>query len=93
MFRLLAQIAELAWLPKGDGKSSCGYRLHAQFEVFKGTPSRIDVTGANPKGEADERRVLEEPLSQDVVISSIVAMPSTCCGTPSLRRTASMCVG
>ena len=40
VFRLLAQIAELAWLPKGDGKSSCGYRLHAQFEVFKGTPSR-----------------------------------------------------
>lgn len=62
VFRLLAQIAELAWLPKGDGKSSCGYRLHAQFEVFKGTPSRIDVTGANPKGEADERRVLERTV-------------------------------
>ena len=46
----------------GDGKSSCGYRLHAQFEVFKGTPSRIDVTGANPKGEADERRVLERTV-------------------------------
>lgn len=62
VFRLLAQVAELAWLPKGDGKSSCGYRLHAQFEVFKGTPSRIDVTGANPKGEADERRVLERTV-------------------------------
>lgn len=62
VFRLLAQVAELAWLPKGDGKSSCGYRIHAQFEVFKGTPSRIDVTGANPKGEADERRVLERTV-------------------------------
>jgi hypothetical protein len=62
VFRLLTQIAELAWLPTGDGKSSCGYRLHAQFEVFKGTPSRIDVTGANPKGEADERRVLERTV-------------------------------
>ena len=62
VFRLLAQVAELAWLPKGDGKSSCGYRLHAQFDVFKGTPSRIDVTGANPKGEADERRVLERTV-------------------------------
>lgn len=62
VFRLLAQVAELAWLPKGDGKSSCGYRLHAQFEVFKGIPSRIDVTGANPKGEADERRVLERTV-------------------------------
>jgi hypothetical protein len=62
VFRLLAQIAELAWLPKGDGKSSCGYRMHAQFEVFKGTTSRIDVTGANPKGEADERLVLERTV-------------------------------
>ncbi|MCB9937492.1 MAG: IS4 family transposase [Planctomycetaceae bacterium] len=26
------------------------------------TPSRIDVTGANPKGEADERRVLERTV-------------------------------
>lgn len=59
VFRVLAQIGELAWLPKGDGKSSCGYRLHAQFEVFRGAPSRIDVTSAKPKGEADERRVLE----------------------------------
>lgn len=62
VFRLLAQIATLAWLPKGNDKSSCGYRLHAQFEIFKGVPSRIDVTGANPKGEADERRVLERTV-------------------------------
>jgi len=62
VFRLLTQIMALAWLPKGDGKSSCGYRLHAQFEVFKGVPARIDVTGANPKGEADERCVLERTL-------------------------------
>ena len=62
VFRLLAQVAELAWLPKGEGKSSCGYRLHAQFEVFRGVPSRIDVTGANPKGEADERCVLGKSL-------------------------------
>ena len=62
VFRLLTQIAELAWLPTSGGNSSCGYRLHAQFEVFKGTPGRIDVTGANPKGEADERRVLERTV-------------------------------
>ena len=65
VFRVLTQIAQLAWLPKGEGKSSCGYRLHAQFEVFRGTPSRIDVTGANPKGEADERRVLERTVESE----------------------------
>lgn len=62
VFRVLTQVAELAWLPTGDGKSSCGHRLHAQFEVFKGTTHRIDVTGANPKAEADERRVLERTV-------------------------------
>lgn len=65
VFRVLTQIAQLAWLPTGEGKSSCGYRLHAQFEVFRGTPSRIDVTGANPKGEADERQVLERTVESD----------------------------
>lgn len=62
VFRLLTQVASLAWLPKGGGKSSCGYRLHAQFEVFRGVPNRIDVTGANPRGEADERRVLQRTV-------------------------------
>jgi hypothetical protein len=62
VFRVLTQIMALAWLPKTAGKKSCGYRLHAQFEVFKGAPSRIDVTGANPKGKADERRVLERTV-------------------------------
>lgn len=62
VFRLLTQVASLAWLPKGGSKSSCGFRLHAQFEVFRGAPHRIDVTGANPKGEADERKVLERTV-------------------------------
>jgi len=62
VFKVLAQIGRLAWLPQGGGKASCGYRLHAQFEVLKGTPSRIDVTGSNPKGGADERVVLERTL-------------------------------
>jgi hypothetical protein len=62
VFRLLTQVASLAWLPKGGGKASCGYRLHAQFEVFKGTTSRIDVTGSKPKGKADERRVLQDTV-------------------------------
>lgn len=62
VFKVLGQIGQLAWLPQGDGKSTSGYRLHCQFEVFKGTPSRIDVTQANPKGDADERVVLEKTV-------------------------------
>lgn len=62
VFKILAQVGKLAWIPTGDDKSSCGYRLHAQFEVFKGIPSRIDMTGSNPKGDADERVVLEKTV-------------------------------
>ncbi len=62
VFKILAQVGQLAWVPTGEGKSRCGYRLHAQFEVFKGIPSRIDVTGSKPKGEADERVVLEKTV-------------------------------
>jgi hypothetical protein len=62
VFKILAQVGQLAWLPRGEGKSSCGYRLHAQFEVFKGTARQIEMTSANPKGEADERVVLEKTM-------------------------------
>lgn len=62
VFKVLGQIAKLAWLPTTGGKKSCGFRLHTQFEVFRGTPSRIDVTGSNPRGDADERVVLEKSV-------------------------------
>jgi hypothetical protein len=65
VFKVLGQVGCLAWLPSSDDKSSCGYRLHAQFEVFRGVPSRIDVTGSKPKGEADERVVLEKSVTSD----------------------------
>lgn len=62
VFKILAQVTELAWLPQSGGKSACGYRLHAQFEVFRGVPHRSEFTTANPKGDADERVVLERSL-------------------------------
>jgi hypothetical protein len=65
VFNVLYQVGQLAWLPTGEGKHRCGYRLHTQFEVLRGTPNRIDVTPANPKGEADERVVLEKSLEKD----------------------------
>ena len=65
VFKVLAQIAQLAWLPTAGGKSSCGFRLHAQFEVFRKSAVRIDVTGSSPKGDADERVVLQKSLEPD----------------------------
>ena len=48
--RRRACFARLSWLPKAKEASLCGYRLHTQFEVLRGVPSRIDVTPAKPKG-------------------------------------------
>ncbi len=63
--KVLARIAKLAWIRIGDGSPTCGYRLHTQFELLKGIPHRIDATSANPKGDADERIVLEKTLESD----------------------------
>jgi hypothetical protein len=61
----IVRVARLAWLPKAGGKMNCGYRLHTQFEVFRGTVSRVDVTGSKPKGEADERALLASTVESD----------------------------
>jgi hypothetical protein len=61
----IVRVARLAWLPKAGGKMNCGYRLHTQFEIFRGTVSRVDVTGSKPKGEADERAVMANTVEQD----------------------------
>lgn len=59
------RVARLAWLPKSKGKSLSAYRLHTQFEVLRGVPTRIDVTPGKPKGKADERAVLEQSVESD----------------------------
>ena len=61
----IVKVARLAWLPKSGGRMNCGYRLHTQFEVFRGTVSRVDVTGSKPKGESDERAVLARTVEAD----------------------------
>ena len=61
----VVQVAKLAWLPKGQGQFQSAYRLHTHFEVLRGVPMRFDATPANPKGEADERAVLEKTIESD----------------------------
>jgi IS4 transposase len=61
----IVRVARLAWLPKAKGKSLTAYRLHTHFEVLRGVPTRIDVTPAKPKGNADERVVLEQAIESD----------------------------
>ena len=61
----VVHVARLAWLPKSKAKPQSAYRLHTHFEVLRGVPCRIDVTGAKPKGDDDERAVLERTIQPD----------------------------
>ena len=61
----IVRVTRLAWLRKAGGKMNCGYRLHTQFEIYRGTVSRVDVTGSKPKGEANERAVMANTVEAD----------------------------
>jgi hypothetical protein len=56
VMKTLSRIVEAAYLKSPtDGQSRSAWRLHTHFEIERGLPVRIDVTGAGNQGEADER--------------------------------------
>jgi len=59
------RVAELSWTPKAKGKHLSAYRLHTHFEVLSGKALRIDASSASPKGDADERAVLQRTIEAD----------------------------
>jgi len=66
VLKTLSRIVQAAYLkPSGDGRSLSAWRLHTHFEVERGLPVRIDVTGAGNHGQGDERLVLRKTLEPD----------------------------
>lgn len=64
--KTLSRIVQAAYLRSPtDGRSMSAWRLHTHFEVERGLPVRIDVTGAGSQGENDERAVLRNALQAD----------------------------
>ncbi len=64
--KTLARIVQAAYLRSPtDGRSLSAWRLHTHFDVERGLPVRIDVTGAGTGGENDERAVLHKTLQAD----------------------------
>jgi hypothetical protein len=62
----LARIVQAAYLRSPtDGRALSAWRLHTHFEVERGLPVRIDVTGASNEGDNDERTVLRRALQPD----------------------------
>jgi hypothetical protein len=64
--RTLSRLVQAAYLKSPtDGRSLSAWRLHTHFDVERGLPVRIDVTGAGNHGEAAERAVLRKTLETD----------------------------
>jgi hypothetical protein len=64
--KTLSRIVQAAYLKScGDGRSLSAWRLHTHFEVERGLPVRIDVTGAGNHGAGDERAVLRKALQPE----------------------------
>jgi len=64
--KTLSRIVQAAYLKSPtDGQSRSAWRLHTHFELERGLPVRIDVTGAGGQGAADERTVLRQALEAD----------------------------
>lgn len=60
----LPGIMEASWRKSHAGNGLVKWRLHTHFEVLRGVPTRIDVTGSGG-GECDERVVLAAALEAD----------------------------
>jgi hypothetical protein len=64
--KTLSRIVEAAYLRSPtDSRSMSAWRLHTHFEVERGLPVHIDVTGAGSQGKNDERAVLRNTLQGD----------------------------
>jgi Transposase DDE domain len=64
--KTLSRIVQAAYLRSPtDGRSLSAWRLHTHFEVERGLPVRIDVTGAGTQGDNDERAVLRSTLQAE----------------------------
>ena len=60
----LPVLARAAWGDRRAGKEGAKVRLHAQFELERGVPIRIDVTDGSGRGDANERAVLGKALER-----------------------------
>ena len=61
----LSTVAEAAYLKNRHGQSKSAWRLHTHFDVVRGVPTRIDVTGGKNSGKTDEKNVLRQHLAAD----------------------------
>jgi hypothetical protein len=62
LLKRLPQITQAAWQSR---KHPDGWRLHAQFEILRGVPRRMDLTDGRNRGPSNEKQVLRSTLEKD----------------------------
>jgi hypothetical protein len=65
LLKALPRIAEAMWLSTRTGTKHHVWRLHAQFELDKHVPLRMDLTNGRNSGPSDEKTVLRQHLQPD----------------------------
>lgn len=61
----LSTIVQASYLKNRHGENKSAWRLHTHFDVDRGVPTRIDVTGGKNSGQSDEKNVLRTRLAAD----------------------------
>lgn len=62
LLKALPRIAEAMWLSGRTGKPHHAFRLHAQFELDRHVPTRLELTDGRNSGNSDEKSVLRRGL-------------------------------
>jgi hypothetical protein len=65
VLKTLSTIAEAAYLKTKQGDSRSAWRLHTQFDIDRGVPTKIDVTSARNSGKTEEKNMLRSRLEED----------------------------
>jgi hypothetical protein len=60
----LPRIAKLFWGGQPTGRRDFAWRLHTEFEILRGMPSKFTLTEPKNGGETHERRVLRKNLQR-----------------------------
>jgi hypothetical protein len=61
----LSTVAEAAYLKNVRGESQSAWRLHTHFDIERGVPASIEVTGGKNSGPHGEKNVLRTKLAAD----------------------------
>jgi hypothetical protein len=62
LLKRLPQITQAAWRSR---KHPDGWRLHAQFEILRAVPRRMDLTDGRNRGPSNEKNVLRNTLEKN----------------------------